>query len=1206
MLLQDSASGLDAYLYQGLGGQYTLAVRGTTDWPDYIEDGWVLPGLIPPKWMDQCRALRALLDEQGAGKPAGAPGILAGKTFNVTGHSLGGYLAAAVHTYYGASVVPSAYLFNAPGAAGVVGSLLELNSPAPVVDTVFNVISSEGFSVTAGLGSEPGAPTSVQIEHTSSIIEQHSITSLVNALLVASAYQSAFPSMTLDDINRVLDACGKTSSGALEEAAGYLKHCVLGGPVQSPAIGEWLPLYQMCSEVMAALPVNTAAVVLAGRGSAALLALAQQSDDTGAAVRHALENGSPVAFVTPHTTTGQRSFDSLPYWQERVDLLLRKMWLAENAKPFMVEEPPAVASSPYLSDLTHYLDLNSGTQVLQGGSLLDSPKVVLGANAGSNELWGGSKADRLYSGLAAETLRGGAGDDRLEAAGGLDVLQGGAGADRLVGSAYQESYLFQVGDGQDKVWTRGGGDVLQLVPGEASLTSQDVSFVRVGLDLAVVVGGEADTVTLVDWFKPGAHSQRLGQVTLGERTWVEAEVTQLALNPSHQGWFLLQDSTYRKVYVREHADGSATHKTVWANESYEVAFVSAPPVDADPLNVVRHTYYYNADGTLRGEREDREDGYRHEFLRGDSGARLFKGYLGQETLTVSYYEGPNGPAYDIRTEARVGGILQAWVYHGTTAGVPITEQALLSLPWRLDTTVTREVLQLARDVKGYLAVGAEQGPLTMFAPALLPSLQLSDGSALTEADWASAPLWLRTDSGAVLGDQVGEYGVLLDSSLSAQAPQVYCTPQGEVLLEWPAGTSANTVSVTLPAPSAGQAWPEVTRWDGTVLETTTWAQAPVRVPAQAGEVHLGLPAGGLTVVLGTGLDFDAESTSIVQHVNDLHLAFEDGTQLVLIDWALRPAALTLKPYGGPAWDAAAVAARIQGYVGDETDNVYTVLTATGQWVLGGDGNDVLWGGAVAGTDTLDGQAGDDRLYGRGGDDILIGGPDVDFLDGGDGNDTLHGSGQDDQLWGQAGNDHLYGGEGNDRIYGNAGDDQANGGAGNDLIAGGEGNDTLRGDEGDDDLFGGAGNDSLYGGSGVNRLYGDAGDDQLWGGLTRNILSGGAGSDVLNAQGAYDELYGGGGFDTHRLSAQEGSRRFIFEDAEGGVIDLSAYAAQGIGVSVQKTSVDQLVLSTTGQETLVVNGWGYGTTSLTDGVQTWGMAELIGQPSVFELFPGVSS
>ena len=73
----------------------------------------------------------------------------------------------------------------------------------------------------------------------------------------------------------------------------------------------------------------------------------------------------------------------------------------------------------------------------------------------------------------------------------------------------------------------------------------------------------------------------------------------------------------------------------------------------------------------------------------------------------------------------------------------------------------------------------------------------------------------------------------------------------------------------------------------------------------------------------------------------------------------------------------------------------------------------------------------------------------------------------------------------------------------------------------------------------------------------------------------------------------------------GVIDLSAYAAQGIGVSVQKTSVDQLVLSTTSQETLVVNGWGYGTTSLTDGVQTWGMAELIGQASAFELFPSVS-
>lgn len=268
---------------------------------------------------------------------------------------------------------------------------------------------------------------------------------------------------------------------------------------------------------------------------------------------------------------------------------------------------------------------------------------------------------------------------------------------------------------------------------------------------------------------------------------------------------------------------------------------------------------------------------------------------------------------------------------------------------------------------------------------------------------------------------------------------------------------------------------------------------------------------------------------------------------------------------------------------------------------GGEGDDELWGGATPGNDVLDGRAGDDRLYGRGGDDILIGGPGVDLLDGGDGNDQLYGSEHNDQLWGQAGDDRLFGGDGDDRIYGNDGNDWAEGGQGNDLLAGGNGNDVLHGEEGDDDLFGGAGNDRLYGGSGVNRLYGEAGDDTLVGGQDRNILSGGAGNDTLYAHGLYDELYGGGDFDTYHLNAHDGAQRLLFEDAGGGVVDLSQYYEKGISLSVHKTSADQLILSMSNSERLVINGWAHQATVLQAGSQTLSWADLTSRPNVFQLF-----
>ncbi len=113
----------------------------------------------------------------------------------------------------------------------------------------------------------------------------------------------------------------------------------------------------------------------------------------------------------------------------------------------------------------------------------------------------------------------------------------------------------------------------------------------------------------------------------------------------------------------------------------------------------------------------------------------------------------------------------------------------------------------------------------------------------------------------------------------------------------------------------------------------------------------------------------------------------------------------------------------------------------------GDGDDELDGGA--GNDELHGGGGADRLSGGAGNDRLFGGAGYDRLDGGDGHDLLDGGDGGGHLLGGAGNDVVRGGSGADVLEGGPGDDELSGGAGNDVLTAGPGDDRLAGGGGHD-------------------------------------------------------------------------------------------------------------------------------------------------------------
>ena len=143
-----------------------------------------------------------------------------------------------------------------------------------------------------------------------------------------------------------------------------------------------------------------------------------------------------------------------------------------------------------------------------------------------------------------------------------------------------------------------------------------------------------------------------------------------------------------------------------------------------------------------------------------------------------------------------------------------------------------------------------------------------------------------------------------------------------------------------------------------------------------------------------------------------------------------------------------------------------------------DGDDLLRGGA--GDDRLHGGPGADRLQGDAGADVLYGDDGMDALEGGEGADELLGGTENDELDGGAGSDVLLGEDGNDGLLGGGGDDVLLGGAGDDALLGDADHDQLQGGEGSDALFGGAGDDVLQGGSHNDVLSGDLGADLLYG------------------------------------------------------------------------------------------------------------------------------
>jgi len=248
----------------------------------------------------------------------------------------------------------------------------------------------------------------------------------------------------------------------------------------------------------------------------------------------------------------------------------------------------------------------------------------------------------------------------------------------------------------------------------------------------------------------------------------------------------------------------------------------------------------------------------------------------------------------------------------------------------------------------------------------------------------------------------------------------------------------------------------------------------------------------------------------------------------------------------------------------DLDDVFTVVS-TGNIdnlsVIGGDGNDVIDGSAIAADVRFYGNGGNDELTGGTGDDVLVGGGGTDVIAGGDGVDTnsfegiglgviatVRADGTGDASYGGVaetftGIENLTGSDNNDVLIATGA--AANiliGGDGDDVLAGGGGTDVIDGGAGiDTNSFAGIGlgvtavisadgsGDATYGSVtesfvGIENLTGSDQADNLTGNDSVNVIDGGLGDDEINGVGGDDILFGGSGNDV--ISGGNGDDRIV--------------------------------------------------------------------------------
>ena len=574
-----------------------------------------------------------------------------------------------------------------------------------------------------------------------------------------------------------------------------------------------------------------------------------------------------------------------------------------------------------------------------------------------NTISGTGQDDFLAGSEGGDLLLGLDGHDFLSGADGDDTLVGGRGDDFLSGGRGSNRYLFERGDGHDRVVDEGSRGVLQF---GAGIAPADILATRDGEHLLLTLADSGESVLL----------------------------------PVYFAWFLSADNPdlprRQSLYQIRFDDGMA-----WDRET--VLALVAPPVlllgeGNDIVGGVRHGNGGAGDDQLLGTtlNDVLLGGAGNDHLIGFGGDDLLDGGAGNDTLEPGGYgEGVatlrfvrgwgqdqvlRAPYATPLTELKIEGVLPASL-SVSRSGAGSGPDLILSLKGSSDSITLRDFFHPDyAQPRYYLSFdnGTRWQASELIARLFTPGEQVLEGG--DGADQLTGGMFSDLLSGGAGDDRLdGGYGddVLVGGSgfdvlIGGEGDDTLDPGTGGGVLDGGAGNN-----LLLFGREAGNVqmyhYPIA---HNTVLMASDVAPADVRViKAEYGQFNISIANSPAVLQVLAGPMFG--DPAVPQ--GELNVVFADGS----------------------VWDTAMLIRQLNR--GDGGDNVLT-------------------GSMLA--DTLYGLGGNDQLFGLDGDDALHGGAGNDRLVGGDGADLLVGGAGDDELIGNYGNDiYLFArGDGVDTLF----------------------------------------------------------------------------------------------------------------------------------------------------------------------------------------------
>ena len=978
--------------------------------------------------------------------PATGLGVLTpGANITVTGHSLGGHLAAmAVRLFPG--LIDQAITFNAPGfdpalSLELTDKFVELFgnfmsvAPAQIfadiegrVTAIESENSAPGNDISVVSSLLTGIPVGEEVlAHTEN--NSHSMDQLMDALAVHSLIATLNPALDFSQLMRLYDGTSPDPGVTDETLVGALAQIILG---EQPTLDEVEANIISHGAFADRVAIHNQIVAIQGQVQTRGLTLETLWDKTAAelaalvesssAYRYAIQNLNPFVILgdeslyldLPDSGTFMSNLYSDAYWLARSEMLLAKFnfGLLDGE----LEDTGGLVIS--YSDLARNFevaivtsDVDATAQTLFVGEH-GMGVVALSGTSAADRIFGGAGADQLTGGAGSDYIDGGAGSDTL--VGGNDIQTSGDGAiDRLEGGAGADVYYAGDGDvisDSDRLVSRIylAGQTVSLAydwveDGLFQTTDGTRSLEIFGNDARITIATvfSSATLTIVNFLAPGsAFLEGEFGITLNVpdlEYLPEGGITRVGTPHSDNVWDI-EDGGYGNAGAVSGTNGNDGIAGLEGND-YIATGLGADYVDAGPgkdfvfsINESQFTLDLLGDAFLGGPGAD--------HLRGASGDDLIFGGEDQD-----FIQGGNGADYlsgGGDADKIFGGDGSDIIYGGSGMDLIYGDLGLVSISpqtWlQLSTNLPSNWRQQAFAVSGNSV--PPTGDDSIWGGSGSDSLhglggddRLYGGSGadtMTGGDGADRLFgelgndWMQGGDG---DDQlVG--GVGLDVLFGAVGDDELHGGDGDDWLAGGPGTDDLNGGI-------GNDRYEYLAGDGwdLIREMTAAPDAANQIYFNSGDYAVSYQW------LRSGADL------VIQNL-------EDDAGIIVENWFTDPeSVLDEVHFADRTLNIADMTALVAGqgtrwsdvFYGGTFDDRFEA-GGGGDYGFGGDGNDVMYGGD--GEDLLSGGAGNDRLFGDNGLDIIDAGPGNDFLSAGGGASPAGST-----VAGQR--DNLSGGEGDD-------------------------------------------------------------------------------------------------------------------------------------------------------------------------------------------------